>query len=130
MDQSRYSFVTDVGDSWFIGLALRTDVFVAAGFYSSMGFAVPAALGAGIAEPARRPFVIVGDGAFQMTGVELATHVDQGLPEDLHGPHQGGETKSVRLLRGDTALRVGKGNDVGRQAGQKAIAQVRDQLDG
>jgi indolepyruvate decarboxylase len=44
-----------------------------------MGFAVPAALGAGLAEPARRPLAIVGDGAFQMTGVELATHVDQGL---------------------------------------------------
>ncbi len=79
LDQSRYSFVTDVGDSWFIGLELRADVFVAAGFYSSMGFAVPAALGAGIAEPSRRPLVIVGDGAFQMTGVELATHVEQGL---------------------------------------------------
>jgi indolepyruvate decarboxylase len=79
LDQSHYSFVADVGDSWFIGLELRADVFVAAGYYSSMGFAVPAALGAGIAEPARRPFVLVGDGAFQMTGVELATHVDQGL---------------------------------------------------
>jgi indolepyruvate decarboxylase len=79
LDQSRYSFVTDVGDSWFLGLELRADVFVAAGYYSSMGFAVPAALGAGIAEPARRPLVIVGDGAFQMTGTELATHVEQGL---------------------------------------------------
>ena len=79
LDQSRYSFVADVGDSWFIGLELRADVFVAAGYYSSMGFAVPAALGAGIAEPSRRPFVIVGDGAFQMTGTELATHVDLGL---------------------------------------------------
>src|SRR5262249_56566061 len=64
---------------WFIGLELRADVFVAAGYYSSMGFAVPAALGAGIAEPGRRPLVIVGDGAFQMTGTELATHVDHGL---------------------------------------------------
>jgi indolepyruvate decarboxylase len=79
LDQTRYSFVTDVGDSWFIGLELRADVFVAAGYYSSMGFAVPAALGAGLAEPSRRPFVIVGDGAFQMTGTELATHVDLGL---------------------------------------------------
>jgi len=79
LDQSRYSFVTDVGDSWFIGLELRADVFVAAGYYSSMGFGVPAALGAGIAEPDRRPLVIVGDGAFQMTGTELATLVDQGL---------------------------------------------------
>ena len=79
LDQSRYSFVADVGDSWFIGLELRADVFLAAGYYASMGFAVPAALGAGIADPTRRPFVLVGDGAFQMTGIELATHVDQGL---------------------------------------------------
>jgi indolepyruvate decarboxylase len=79
LDQSLYSFVTDVGDSWFIGLELRADVFVAAGFYSSMGFAVPAALGAGLADPGRRPLVIVGDGAFQMTGTELAKHVELGL---------------------------------------------------
>ena len=79
LDQSQYSFVADVGDSWFISLELRADVYVAAGYYSSMGFAIPAALGAGIAEPARRPFAIVGDGAFQMTGTELATLVDQGL---------------------------------------------------
>jgi indolepyruvate decarboxylase len=44
-----------------------------------MGFAVPAALGVGIAEPSRRPLAIVGDGAFQMTGTELATLVDQEL---------------------------------------------------
>jgi indolepyruvate decarboxylase len=49
------------------------------GYYGTMGFAVPGALGAGIAEPARRPFALVGDGAFQMTGTELATMVDQRL---------------------------------------------------
>jgi indolepyruvate decarboxylase len=79
LDQTQYSFVADVGDSWFISLELRTDVFLAAGYYASMGFAVPAALGLGIAEPTRRPLVIVGDGAFQMTGTELSTLVDQGL---------------------------------------------------
>ncbi len=79
LDRSQYSFVADVGDSWFISLELRTEVYVAAGFYSSMGFAVPAALGVGIADRSRRPLAIVGDGAFQMTGTELATIVDQGL---------------------------------------------------
>ena len=78
-DPARYSFIADVGDSWFIGLELRTDIFLAAGYYASMGFAVPAVLGAGIAEPARRPLAIVGDGAFQMTGTELSTMVDHGL---------------------------------------------------
>ncbi len=79
LDQSRYSFVADVGDCWFIGLELRADVFLAPGYYASMGFGVPGALGAGMADPGRRPFALVGDGAFQMTGTELATMVDQGL---------------------------------------------------
>jgi indolepyruvate decarboxylase len=38
-----------------------------------MGFAVPAALGAMVARPDLRPVVLVGDGAFQMTGMELST---------------------------------------------------------
>ena len=79
LDPSRYSFTADVGDSWFIALELRTEVLLAAGYYASMGFAGPGALGAGIVEPARRPFAIVGDGAFQMTGTELATMIEQGL---------------------------------------------------
>ncbi len=79
LDPARYSFTADVGDSWFIALELRTEIFLAAGYYASMGFAVPGALGAGIAEPGRRPFAIVGDGAFQMTGTELSTMVQEGL---------------------------------------------------
>ncbi len=79
LDQKKYSFVTDVGDCWFIGLELRADVFLAPGYYASMGFGIPGALGAGLADPTRRPFALVGDGAFQMTGTELATLVDQGL---------------------------------------------------
>src|SRR5690348_14490754 len=38
-----------------------------------MGFAVPACVGAQLANPKSRPLVLVGDGAFQMTGMELAT---------------------------------------------------------
>ena len=38
-----------------------------------MGFAVPAAIGAQLANPRLRPIVIVGDGAFQMTGMEIST---------------------------------------------------------
>src|SRR6476646_2976037 len=36
-----------------------------------MGFAIPAALGVQVAS-GRRPLVLVGDGAFQMTGAEIA----------------------------------------------------------
>ena len=51
------------GDTEYIGQAL----------YTSIGYAVPACLGAALAAPDRRPIVLVGDGAFQMTAQELST---------------------------------------------------------
>ena len=48
--------------------------------YSSMGFATPAAIGAAIAKPTRPVVATVGDGAFMMTGLELATAVHHKLP--------------------------------------------------
>jgi indolepyruvate decarboxylase len=44
-----------------------------------MGLAVPGAIGAQLADPAHRPVVLVGDGAFKMNGVEIGTAVDLGL---------------------------------------------------
>lgn len=74
-----FSVITDTGDCMYAGMGLRTDVFLAPGHYVSMGFAVPAAIGAQLALPTRRPVVLVGDGAFQMTGLELGTAVKAGL---------------------------------------------------
>jgi TPP-dependent 2-oxoacid decarboxylase len=71
--------ITDTGDCMYAGMSLTTDIFLAPGHYVSMGFAVPAAIGAGLALPSRRPVVLVGDGAFQMTGLELGTAVKLGL---------------------------------------------------
>jgi TPP-dependent 2-oxoacid decarboxylase len=68
--------VCDVGDCLFASVELRVHErteFLASAFYTSMGFGVPAALGAAIARPDRRPLVLVGDGAFQMTGTELSS---------------------------------------------------------
>ncbi|WP_136799334.1 alpha-keto acid decarboxylase family protein [Desulfosediminicola ganghwensis] len=78
IDQSKFSYLADVGDAWFAGLELNADIFMAPGYYASMGFAVPGALGAAMAAPDLRPLVLVGDGAFQMTGSELSTLVAQG----------------------------------------------------
>lgn len=68
--------VADVGDALFGATDLfireRTE-FIGPAYYASMGFAVPAAIGAQLANPKSRPLVLVGDGAFQMTGMELAT---------------------------------------------------------
>jgi len=68
--------IADIGDSLFGALDLiilgQTD-FLSPAYYCSMGFAVPAAIGARLANPRLRPIVIVGDGAFQMTGMEIST---------------------------------------------------------
>lgn len=68
--------VSDVGDCLFAAVELRVHQrtqFLASAYYTSMGFATPAALGAQIARPDRRSLILVGDGAFQMTGTELST---------------------------------------------------------
>jgi indolepyruvate decarboxylase len=57
----------------------RRTEYICPAYYTSMGFAVPAAVGAGVANPGLRSLVLVGDGAFQMTGTELSTVVRQGL---------------------------------------------------
>ena len=69
----KHMVVSDVGDCLYAGLSLKTDLFMAPGYYSSMGFGVPAAIGAQVAKPDMRAVVLVGDGAFQMTGLEMST---------------------------------------------------------
>jgi indolepyruvate decarboxylase len=74
--------VSDVGDGLFGAIGIRTKArveFIAPAYYLSMGFAVPAGIGVSVADPTLRPFVLVGDGAFQMTGTELSTAVRLGL---------------------------------------------------
>jgi len=78
LDQS-YSVISDVGDCLYAGLSLKTDCFIAPGYYSSMGFGVPAGIGAQLADKTRRPIILVGDGGFQMTGMEMSTAVKMGL---------------------------------------------------
>ena len=72
--------VCDTGDALLGAMDLRTSKrnnFLSDAYYLSMGFAVPASIGAMAADPERRALVIVGDGAFQMTGIELSTAAKQ-----------------------------------------------------
>jgi len=74
--------VSDVGDALFgaMDLVIRSNTeFLSPAYYASIGFAVPASIGAAMACPSLRPVVIVGDGAFQMTGNELSTIARYGL---------------------------------------------------
>ena len=50
------------------------------GGLGSMGFGLPAAIGAQMARPDKLVFALVGDGGFQMSIPELATVANQGLP--------------------------------------------------
>jgi acetolactate synthase-1/2/3 large subunit len=54
--------------------------FVTSGGLGTMGFAVPAALGAKVGRPDAPVVAIDGDGCFQMTAQELATATLEGIP--------------------------------------------------
>ncbi|AXC10464.1 Acetolactate synthase large subunit [Acidisarcina polymorpha] len=52
---------------------------ITSGGLGTMGFALPAAIGAKVACPEKEVWVIAGDGGFQMTSPELATIAQEGL---------------------------------------------------
>jgi TPP-dependent 2-oxoacid decarboxylase len=68
--------IAETGDSIFAAadLVMHHDVgFIGQAFYLSIGYALPATLGAALADPARRPVAFIGDGAFQMSAQELSS---------------------------------------------------------
>jgi len=74
--------IADPGDALFGATDLyihHGTHFIAPAYYCSLGFAVPAAIGVAAARPHLRSLVLVGDGAFQMTGMELSTVVRYGM---------------------------------------------------
>jgi acetolactate synthase I/II/III large subunit len=54
--------------------------WVNSGGLGTMGFAVPAAMGAKVGQPKKRVVAIDGDGCFQMTAQELATSATEKIP--------------------------------------------------
>jgi indolepyruvate decarboxylase len=128
--------VTDVGDSLFGAIGLRTgkrNEFIAGAYYCSMGLAVPGTIGVCMADPTKRVFGIVGDGAFQMTGMELSTAAQLGI-----GP-------VILLLNNDgygtqRFILDGKFNDIRMwdyvkvcdviRAGEPDVVETKGQLDG
>ncbi len=61
----------------------RPRQLITSGGLGTMGFEVPAALGAQVARPEASVWAICGDGGFQMTFQEIATMVDEQTPVKL-----------------------------------------------
>ena len=78
----QHTVVCDTGDALIGAMDLRItgrSQFLSDAYYLSMGFAVPAGIGAMAAAPDSRVICVVGDGAFQMTGIELSTAGKYGM---------------------------------------------------
>ncbi|MCQ2375952.1 MAG: biosynthetic-type acetolactate synthase large subunit [Salinivirgaceae bacterium] len=76
--------VTDVGQQQMISARYarfqNSRSFLSSGGLGTMGFGLPAAVGAQIGCPNRKVVAILGDGGFQMTMQELGTIIQEKLP--------------------------------------------------
>lgn len=61
-------------------IAYNPRTFISSGGFSTMGFALPAAIGARLAQPKVPVVAIEGDGSFMMNNVELSTAVQLQIP--------------------------------------------------
>jgi acetolactate synthase-1/2/3 large subunit len=58
----------------------QPDSYITSGGLGTMGFALPAAMGAKVAAPDREVIAVIGDGSFQMNIQELATLAQEQIP--------------------------------------------------
>ncbi len=75
--------VTDVGQNQMWAAQYykrdRPRTFISSGGLGTMGFAIPAAIGAKFAQPDKEVWAVCGDGGFQMTQAELSTAAQEGI---------------------------------------------------
>ncbi|OWK38371.1 alpha-keto acid decarboxylase family protein [Fimbriiglobus ruber] len=96
--------ISDPGDALFGAADLVVPDragFLAPAFYATLGWAIPAAVGAQLARPDHRPLVLVGDGSFQFTGAELSTAIRLGLDPIVIVLNNRGYLTERVLLDGD-----------------------------
>jgi TPP-dependent 2-oxoacid decarboxylase len=97
--------LADQGTS-FYGMAdhrlPRGVTFIGQPLWGSIGYTLPAALGAGVAHPNRRTVLLIGDGAAQLTIQELGTFCREGLSPVIVVVNNDGYTVE-RAIHGETA---------------------------
>ncbi|MCH2036999.1 MAG: thiamine pyrophosphate-dependent enzyme [Rickettsiales bacterium] len=74
--QEGSTLICDTGDALIGSIGIRTDRrsnFISNAYYLSMGFSVPACMGVMAEDRNNKVFVVCGDGAFQMTGMEISS---------------------------------------------------------
>ena len=87
--------IADQGTAFYgaVGLTLPDGArLLGQPLWASIGWALPAALGASLAAPDRRVVLIAGDGAMQQTAAELGTLLGQGLAPIVIVLSNGGDT--------------------------------------
>ncbi|MBQ3105591.1 MAG: biosynthetic-type acetolactate synthase large subunit [Lachnospiraceae bacterium] len=75
-------YVADVGQNQMWSCAyhiVKKGRFLTSGGMGTMGYSIPAAMGAKVGNPDRQVVAVCGDGAFQMSMMELATMVQHGI---------------------------------------------------
>jgi indolepyruvate decarboxylase len=77
--------------------------YLAGTLWGSIGYSLPAALGAAVAAPDRRVLLLIGDGSLQLTAQELSTMARQGANITIVLVNNAGYTIE-RAINGPTAL--------------------------
>lgn len=80
--QDNAVYVADVGQNqiWSCGYHIVKDgYFLTSGGMGTMGYSIPAAMGAKLANPDKQVIAVCGDGSFQMSMMELATMRQHGI---------------------------------------------------
>jgi acetolactate synthase-1/2/3 large subunit len=75
-------YVADVGQNQIWSCTyyiVRNGRFLTSGGMGTMGYSIPAAIGAKIAQPEKQVVAVCGDGSFQMAMMELATMRQHGV---------------------------------------------------
>ena len=76
--------------------------FIGQPLWASIGYTLPATLGAGLAHPDRRPVLLIGDGAAQLTVSELGCLARENIPAVIVLVNNGGYTIE-RAIHGEDA---------------------------